>query len=160
MKCPEFKNELFEYVEGSLAPGAKAAADGLLANCLACQNLLRREVQRAEILNAYFEHETRAITFSENRRQKILRAMPEKNKPSNLFPIRFVWPLGLAACLLVMAAVFWIRRAPAKEEFVAIETSYQIPVHKFERRGNMINDSISYETVVIEGTMQKERSKL
>ena len=54
MNCRRFQHRLYEYLEGTLSPGAQAAAEKHLSGCAACRQALGAERQIAQSLSDKF----------------------------------------------------------------------------------------------------------
>lgn len=170
MNCQEFQNELFEYVEGSLAAREQAAADEHLSQCSVCRQAVERERQAAQFLYEGFRQSVESLVLRTDVRRRILTAL-EGECAKNVygggfigFWNRFAWPLGIAAALLLVAAIVGINHfsggrgvGPEAGSVVLIEDSYRVPIHKFRAEGNLVTDDISYETVVVSETLWAEK---
>jgi len=170
MNCTEFQNELYEYVEGSLAAGAQSAADEHLSQCSACRQAVDLERQTAQFLSEGFRRNVESLVLRPEVRRRILTA-PECESATQVRGgvivgvwQRFAWPLGIAAALLVVAAIVGINHFSGAREVVHgagsvvfSEDSYQVPIHKFRAEGNLVTDNISYETVVVSETLWAEK---
>jgi anti-sigma factor RsiW len=170
MNCEEFQNELFEYAEGSLATGEQAAADEHLAQCSACRQAVDRERQTTQFLSEGFRRNVESLVLRPEIRRRILAEAEGKSatqSPSGMIVglwQRFAWPLGIAAALVVVAAIAGINHFSGARRVdhgagsvVFSEDSYQVPIHKFRVEGNLVTDNISYETVVVSETLWVEK---
>jgi predicted anti-sigma-YlaC factor YlaD len=162
MNCRHFQNRLYEYVEGSLSAGTQAAADKHLVACSACRQALRKEQQRAQFLSGQFRQRSETLALRPEVRRRILASpapAPVQNPIIDLWN-RFAWPLGMAASLLLVATILLINHFsgargddPGAPSAVSIEASYRVPTCKFRQEGNLVLDTVSYETVVVSETL-------
>jgi anti-sigma factor RsiW len=162
MNCRHFQNRLYEYVEGSLSAGTQAAADKHLVACSACRQVVRQEQQRAQFLFDRLRQDTESLALRPEVRRRILASpapAPVQNPIIDLWN-RFAWPLGLAASLLLVAAILLINHFPGARgddlnapSAVSIEASYRVPIYKFRKEDNLVLDTLSYETVVVSETL-------
>jgi anti-sigma factor RsiW len=158
MNCEDFKNQMFEYVEGSLSADSRAAADKHLAGCANCRLALRKEQQIAQFLLDRFQQDTKNLALRPEIRHRIL-ATPSPRLINGLWH-RAAWPLGIAASLLLVAKILLVhhfsdaRTADSNAPVaVSIDVSYQVPTHKFHKDGNLILDTVSDQTVAISETL-------
>jgi anti-sigma factor RsiW len=158
---------LYEYVEGSLSADIQAAADEHLVRCSACRQAVAREQQCAQFLLNRLRQDTETLALCPEIRRRIL--MSSKSEPAAPPAQRFIigfWnrlalPLGMAASLLVIAAILLINHFPGARvddseasSAVSVQLSYRVPTFKFRREGNLVVDTLSYETVVASGTLR------
>ncbi len=167
MNCRRFQNWLYEYVEGSLSAGKQAAADKHLAQCSACLQTVRQEQQRAQFLSSRFRQNTETLALRPEIRRRILAIPSQEHAPRPIVALwnRFTWPLGIAAAVLLVAAILrlnYFSRArvndPDTPSVVSIEVSYRVPTCKFHKEGNLILDTLSYKTVVVSETLWSTKS--
>ena len=170
MNCRRFQNRLHEYVEGTLSAGTQAAADRHLARCTACRQAVGQEQQLAQILSKRLRLGTGTITLRPQIRRRILTALksiPATNRESDVcLWNRFARPLAIAVSLLLIVTFLLINffsgarvhetvRSDGRDiqSAVSIEVSYLLPTYKFSKEGNLVVDTLSYETVVASGTL-------
>ena len=172
MNCRRFQNRLYEYVEGTLSPGMRAAADQHLARCSTCRQAVRQEQQLAQSLSERLRQDTEALALRPDVRERILAVLEHKSAP----PMdgesvvgswnRFAWPLAIAASLLLVVAFLRITRFPGAELHeteiarsdvreipVSIQVSYCVPTYKFRQEGNLVVDTLTCETMVANETL-------
>ena len=169
MNCQEFQNELFEYVEGSLAVGEQAVADEHLLQCSACRQAVERERLAAQYLSEGIRRGVEPLVLRLGVQRRILTACEAGSaahvRDGLIFGLwqRFAWPVGIAAALLVTVIAGMNHFSGARgvggkaQSVVSIEDSYQVPIHKFHAEGNLVTDNISYETVVVSETLSAEK---
>ena len=167
MNCRRFQNRLHEYVEGTLSSGTQAAADRHLVRCAACRQAVSQEQQLAQILSERLRQGTGNLTLRPQIRRRILTALESSPAADGESVVclwnRFARPLGLAVSLLLIATFVLINffsgakvRETARSDIhspVFIEFSYRVPIYKFRKEGNLVVDTLSYETVVASGTL-------
>jgi hypothetical protein len=153
MNCRQFHDLLYEYVEGSLSAETQAAAGEHVAGCHGCRQAVRHEQQCAQFLCGHLQQDIKTLALHPEVRRHIL-AVPRPNQESipSLWN-RFAWPAGIAASGLLVAAILLINHSPAAPLAVSIEDSYRVPVCKFHQEGNLIVDTVSYETIVASETL-------
>ena len=171
MNCRRFQNRLHEYVEGTLSAGTQAAADRHLARCTSCRQAVSQEQQLAQILSERLRQGTATLTLHPAIRRRILTALESGPAADGESVVglwnRFVQPLPIAAALLLIATFLLIsffsgtrvhetetaRPDPLDIHSAAsIEVSYRVPTYKFRKEGNLVVDTLSYETIVASGT--------
>ena len=170
MNCRRFQNRLHEYVEGTLSAGTQAVADRHLARCTACRQAVGQEQQLAQILSERLRPGTETLALHPQIRRRILTALqsiPATERDSVIsFWSRFARPLGIAVSLLLIVTFLLIDffsgarvretvRSDGRDiqSAVSIEVSYLVPTYKFSKEGNLVVDTLSYETVVASGTL-------
>ena len=170
MNCRRFQNRLHEYVEGTLPAGIQAAADKHLAGCAACRQAVGQEQQLAQFLSNRLRQGTEPLTLHPQIQQRILAALesiPATNGGSVVcLWDRFARPLGIAVSLVLIVTFLLIDffsgarvretvRSDGRDiqSAVSIEVSYLVPTYKFSKEGNLVVDTLSYETVVASGTL-------
>ncbi len=170
MNCRRFQNRLHEYVEGTLSAGTQAAADRHLARCIACRQAVGQEQQLAQILSERLRQGTETLALHPQIRRRIVTAL-ESIPATDRESIACLWsrlarPLGIAVALLLIATFLLINffsgarvhetARPDSGDIhsaVSIEVSYLVPTYKFSKEGNLVVDTLSYETVVASGTL-------
>jgi anti-sigma factor RsiW len=169
MNCRRFQNQLYEYVEGTLSPTARAEAEGHLAACSNCREALRREQETAPALAARFQRGTEI-------RDRILAASRRQPEPigfaESLLALwrRFAVPAAISAFLLLALGALMVTNIFRGQtqggntigvgehgvpSAVAIQVSSRVPTYRFHREGNSVVDTLSYETVVASETVRR-----
>jgi anti-sigma factor RsiW len=179
MNCRRFQNRFYEYVEGSLSDDTQAAANEHLARCSACRQAVAQEQQRAQFLFDRLRQDTETLALRPEVRRRILTSPKCKSVPrASLESIiglwnRFARSATIAVSLLLFAAFLLISHlsgtriretihetetAPGDDRnlqpAISIQISYRVPTFKFRREGNLVVDTLSYETVVASGTLR------
>jgi len=172
MNCRRFQNRLHEYVEGTLPAGTWAAAHKHLGLCSACGQLLRQEQQLAQFLSHRLRHDAETLTLHPDVERRILAALAERIPPTDWSSIvwswnRLAWPLAIAVSVLLIVTLPLLKHfsgAPVNEKetarsdrranhsAVSIAVSYRVPIYKFRKEGDLVVDTLSYETVVASET--------
>ena len=124
----------------------------------------------AQFLSNRLRQGTEPLTLHPQIQQRILAALesiPATNGGSVVcLWDRFARPLGIAVSLLLIVTFLLIDffsgarvretvRSDGRDiqSAVSIEVSYLVPTYKFSKEGNLVVDTLSYETVVASGTL-------
>jgi len=172
MNCEQFQDQLFEYVEGSLAARQQGAADGHLTECVDCRLRLQQEQMVAQTLARGFRQSTERLALPPDFAGQLLRET-RSQAPVSGFSfrdtlLRFAWPVAMSACVLIacIRAGHFFPGTPSSANRIAemavarggsevsIDFSYRLPTWQFHREGNRVVDTLSYETVVASGKLQ------
>jgi len=181
MNCRSFQNLLFEYVEETLSADKRAAAEQHLAGCDACRLAAQKEQQLTRILAVRLRQSSETLKLNPEIRRHVLAAArrnPTSIKVSESLTCSWGYWLRLAAiplCLLLVAALllaihFSHKSRPEMtvklpmppvashkpQPPISVQISYSHPACIFHTDGNVVVDSISYETVVADGTFRSE----
>jgi anti-sigma factor RsiW len=152
MNCLQFKDQLFEYVEGSLAPPDRTKADSHLKGCAACRLAVSQERQTALLLSAHFQAKARHLALPPvvKKRMGAPRALE--------IPVwnRFAWPLAMAASFAVVLTIFMAAHRSAAPYPIAVDMACRVPIHTFHKDGTNIVDALSYQTVEVSETLWSE----
>ena len=168
MNCRRFQKQLFEYVEGSLPPRQRAAAEEHLAQCGSCRAAVQQEQQVARSLSRWFNKSAGQITLRPEAKRRILAALerppvPERESDFSFWS-RFAWPLATAACLVAVLMLLG-KHSPSErnstDEFVSysdqigpetmsVHVSYRVPIYTFRNEGGQVLDSLTYATNVVD----------
>jgi anti-sigma factor RsiW len=166
MNCRRFQNRVYEYLDGTLSPGAQAAAERHLSGCAACRQALGAERQIAQSLSGTFRRATESQQLPPEVQHKVLAALAGQRRArgeeqGNVFFWRqLAWPVGLAvSVLLVLAGVFLFSRAPRSHMGspqprlagggVSIQLSYVVPIYTFRQEDGYVIDALTYQTNVV-----------
>ena len=177
MNCRRFQHRLYEYLDGTLSPGAQAAAESHLSGCAACRQALRAERQVAQSLSDKFRRTTDSLQLPPVVQHRVLatladqRRAPAEEQGSVFSWGRLAWPLGLAASLLLLVAgVFLYVRAsrtqtgPAQPRLargeVLVQLSYVVPIYTFRQEGGFVVDALTYQTNVVNERLPAELTRL
>jgi anti-sigma factor RsiW len=167
MNCRRFQHRLYEYLDGSLSPGAQAAAERHLSGCAACRQALDAERQVAETLSGTFRRATESLQLPPEVQQRVLAALadqrraPAEEQGSVFSWSQLAWPVGLAASVLVLlAGVFLFPRSPMSQTGlsqsrlagggVTIQLLFVVPIYTFRQEGGFVIDALTYQTNVID----------
>ncbi len=168
MNCQDFENLREEFLDGALSPGERAAVTEHLAQCPACTEALRQRQQLGERV-AQGLQQSAQLQLAPEMKQRILREwsreVAEASQASKASAPSTAYWLAMclrwaAAAVVVIAGVWTVGKfigprstqttaanAPASE--VVIEMTYRTPVREFERDGDFVKDSFSFETVTV-----------
>ncbi|MDR3377192.1 MAG: zf-HC2 domain-containing protein [Verrucomicrobiae bacterium] len=173
MNCRRFQDQLFEYVEGSLSVGDRAAAEKHLAGCHACREAVEREEALAQDLSRRLRQRAEGLKLAPEIRRHILAAARRGPAPRPLAELIMAWwkhyaaPLSVGAAALVLGAILWLNHLPGgqksglvtappasrpRQETVSVQLSCRVPVCQFRREGNLIVDTLSVQTVAVSAT--------
>jgi anti-sigma factor RsiW len=158
MNCRHFQKHLYEYVEGSLSASAQAAADEHLAQCDACRQAVHQEEQCAQFLSTHLRQGTEMLTLRPEIRRRILTSPKSESSPPSVVGLwnRLAWPLGIAASLLLTTAIVLVNHySRSRVDVCEIQISYRVPTHQFRKVDNLVLDTMSEETVVIDETLRE-----
>ena len=177
MNCRRFQNDLYEYLEGTLSPRARAAAEKHLADCAACRQRLGEEQRVARSLADGFRRAVEPLQLPASVGRRVLAAMADEGRAARgvqgnvLFWRRLAWPLALAASvLLLLGGWVFLLRAPgpggarpeprlAKSD-VSVQLSYVVPVYTFRQEGGFVIDALTYQTNIVNQRLQTELARL
>jgi anti-sigma factor RsiW len=177
MNCRGFQHRLYEYLEGSLSRGAQAAAERHLSGCAACREALGAERQVAQSLSEGFRRTTDSLQLPSEVQHRVLAALADQRpapaeEPGSAFLWgRWVWPVGLAASvMLLLAGVFLYVRAPRPQTGPAqprlagggiqVQFSYIVPTYTFRQEGGYVVDALIYQTNVVNERLPAEMGRL
>jgi predicted anti-sigma-YlaC factor YlaD len=166
MNCRRFQHRLFEYLDGTLSPGAQAAAESHLSRCAACRQAVRAQRQIAQSLPEKFRRTTDPLRLPPEVQRRVLAALadqrraPAKDQGSEFSWGRLAWPLGLAASVLLLvggvflcARTFRPKTGPTQPRLasgeVLAQLSYVVPIYTFRQEGGFVIDAVTYQTNVV-----------
>ena len=165
MNCRRFQHRLFEYLEGTLSPGAQAAAEKHLAECAACRQMASRQRHVAQALSDQLRREIDSLELPPVVGRRVLAALAEQRpnvdqeRDKAVFWPRLAWRLAAAAGLLLLAGFFFFvqaRRSGAPNPQpgmaaggVSIQLSYVVPTYTFRREDGFVIDALTYQTNVV-----------
>jgi anti-sigma factor RsiW len=166
MTCRRFQNDLDEYLDGSLSPQAQAEAEQHLSGCVACREKLKEERQVAQVWSGRFRRATDSLELPPSASQRLLAALADEDSLKAqdqghvFFWQRLVWPVALAACLLLLVglSLLWphvsrpgnprVQRASAARQ-LSVQLSYVVPTYTFRLESGFVVDALSYHTNVM-----------
>jgi len=169
MNCEHLRESLYEYLDDSLSPSEKAAAQRHLAECASCREAVRREQQLAHSLSSRFELAVQPLSLDPAAQRSMVAALSRKISPLPVRPpvsfwSRFALPLSAATAVLVLG--IWMGRSfisgrdstahvqpYAAERGVVVHISYSQPQYIFQKKGSMVIDSLVSDTRVADGAM-------
>jgi predicted anti-sigma-YlaC factor YlaD len=177
MNCHGFQHRLYEYLDGSLAPRAQAAAEKHLSGCAVCRQALSAERQVAQSLSSKFRQATDSLQLPPEVQRRVLRALADQRDTSgaeqgSVFAwFRLAWPAALAvSVLLLLAGIFLLprgrmaRMGPSQPHFagggVSIQLSYVVPIYKFRQEGGSVVDVLTYQTNVVNERLPAQLARL
>jgi anti-sigma factor RsiW len=177
MNCRRFQHRLFEYLDGTLSPGAKGAAEKHLSGCATCRQALRAEREIAQSLSGRFRRATDSLHLPPEVQRRVHAALADQRsaqteEQSIAFSWgRWAWPLALAASVSLLLAGFlyfarapWTHTGPARPHLAGggalIQLTYVVPIYTFRQEGGFVIDSLTYQTNVINQRLPAELARL
>jgi len=170
MNCRRFQNELYEYLEGSLSPKARAAAEQHLSECVACREKVKEERQVAQAMGDSFRRATERLELSPSVSRRVLAELAKESsaatndQPGAFFWHRWAWPSELAASMLLLLGLWaLVLRGPGHggarqqsrgpQDKVSVQLSCIVPAYTFRLEGGFVTDALSYQTNVVDETL-------
>ncbi|SPE54590.1 hypothetical protein SBV1_190065 [Verrucomicrobia bacterium] len=172
MNCRRFQNRMQEYEEGGLSPAWRRAADEHVAGCNCCREALRRHRQLAQFLSEGLGQTAAPHHLSADVRQRILAAaehrpaLPEGRAGERVKGWGwFGWPLAFGIGLVLTALLapgFFSRllsggvsrtQSAQIRPAISIRVSYPVPSYTFRREGDLVVDSITVKTNMVDETL-------
>jgi predicted anti-sigma-YlaC factor YlaD len=177
MNCRRFQHRLYEYLDGTLSPGAQAAAERHLSGCAACRQALRAERQIAQSLSDKFRRTTDSLQLPPEVQRRVLatladqRRAPDEGQGIVFSWRRLAWPLAMAtSVLLLLAGMFLFLRGPRPHPGspqphlagggVSIQLSYVVPIYTFRQEGGFVIDALTYQTNVVNERLPAQLARL
>lgn len=177
MNCRRFQHRLYDYLDGTLSPGAQAAAESHLSGCAACRHALQAEQQVSQSLSEQLRRTTDSLKLPPEVQRRVLAALAKEHSARDedqgivLLWRRKAWPLGLAAsALLLMAGVLFYVRAsrpqtsPSQPRLagaeVLVQFSYVVPIYTFRQEGGFVIDALTYQTNVVNERLPARLARL
>lgn len=182
MNCRHFRNELFEYVEGTFSADTLAAAQEHLTECDSCRRAVEKEIRFTTALSSHFRQSSQSLTLHPEIRRNVLSASRQKapvpTLAESLVNLPKYWvhvtAIPLAALLVVGILMAIHFSGSGKHETVlvpvtprltkvsspvSVQISYRIPRHEFRQDGNTVVDAFVDETVVVNETIPSSSVK-
>lgn len=174
MNCRRFQNQVFEYADRTLSTRERATAERHLARCGACQQVLHREQQLGQALSARLRHDAESLALRPDLWRQVQRAVEAgSNSPPPWASIvgfwrLFAWPFATVVSLQLIAGILVFHpfsgahvrekasarsNGPDYQSPVSVQASYHIAVRKFREQGNVVIDTIAFQTVVADETL-------
>ncbi|HYG36543.1 MAG TPA: zf-HC2 domain-containing protein [Clostridia bacterium] len=168
MNCQRFQNQLYEYVEGSLPPRAKLAAEKHLSGCPLCRGLVNREVRVGRILYRELQKAAGPLVLSSDVPNRVLAALNRNAAPKRHDSLlvslwrQLFWPVAATACLLAVGLFIAIQTqkhrtalspAPLGQQAISVNASYTVPTYTFRREGNLVIDAVTFQTNTVRQTL-------
>ena len=177
MNCRRFQHRLYEFLDGTLSPGAQAAAERHLSGCAPCRQALQAERQIAQSLSEKLRRTTDSLRIPPEVQRRVLAALADQRRaPAEEYGSvfsrgRLAWPLGLAASalLLVAGVLLHLRTSsqqtgPAQprlaEGEVLAQLSYVVPIYTFRQEGGFVIDTLTYQTNVVNERLPAQLARL
>jgi anti-sigma factor RsiW len=178
MNCRRFQKQVYEYVDGTLPARERIEAERHLARCDACQQVVRRERQVAQLISQRLRHEAEFLALRPNLWRRVQTAVGTTPNPLRTwesiagFCNRFAWPLATAISLLLILSIALLHSSSgakvcemaaaqsndtANQAAISIQVSYRVALRKHREDGNFVVDTIDYETVAADETLWNGR---
>ena len=169
MNCEQLQENLFEYLDETLSPAEKAAAEKHLAGCGVCRDTVQRELLQAQTLSSRLSQAIESVALDSNAQRRIVntvRSRSAKSRESSFsFWSRFAVPACVAAVVLIAAS--WIGHhrftegnsrsnagvSLAPTGRVPIHFSYSIPDYFFHQEGGVVVDTLIIDTRFVDGAL-------
>jgi anti-sigma factor RsiW len=164
MSCADFKNLLFEYLDGTLPPDSKKACEQHLAQCEPCREEWARHRTLAEEISERFERQTEGLALASAARARILEECERGSIVEEFtgFWRRSSWRWGIAGLCVLALTLIGIRAV--KEDSVAskdtvipttifVRIPQTIPTYTFHKEGRYVIDSMTYRTNLVQETL-------
>ncbi len=172
MNCEHLREILYDYLDDSLSPSGKAAAEKHLAGCPFCREAVRRESQLAQSLSSRLEQAVETVALDPVARRGLAKAVERKIAESRERPLVLLWSrlaLPFATAAVILMAAIWMEHhfvagqnshletarvpTPADNREVLIHVSYSVPGYTFRKEGNLVTDALTCETLVADGAL-------
>ena len=177
MNCRRFQHRLYEYLDGTLSPGAQAAAEKHLSGCPACRQALGAERQVGKSLSGTFRRTTDPLRLPPEVQHRVLAALADQRRARGaeqgivLFWRKFAWPVAVGAPVLILLAGLLIyprgpmahtgsRQPHLAGAEVSIQLSYVVPIYTFRQEGGFVVDAVTYQTNVINERLPAQLARL
>jgi anti-sigma factor RsiW len=176
MNCRRFQNDLYEYLDGALSSGARAAAEKHLADCPACRQRLAQERQVGRFLSDSFRRSTEPLQLPPSVGRQVMAALAVEPSGAGARQTLFLpwrrlaWTLPLAASLSLLLGIglLWVR-GPAPpgprpqprtaERVVTVQLSYIVPIYTFRQEHGAVMDALTYRTNIVNQRLQTELAR-
>jgi predicted anti-sigma-YlaC factor YlaD len=171
MKCEQFLDLVYEYVEATLPSEVRAAADDHLSRCEICRDAVRSEEIMAQAIARELRRTAEALTLGPEGERRVLAAWQGRPDPRLSWSVlfrswrRWAWVAGAAACMLIAALLVGVfpppghnveqvaKKPPGSQTFVSVHSSYVVPVYYFSQEDGMVTDSLEYRTNIVDLTL-------
>lgn len=171
MNCRGFQKRLEEYLDETLSPWARQAAERHLARCDACREAVQRQEYLASSFSGHLKQSAGSLRLSPQLQARVLRAMTKPERGAgravgyDWWFLRPVWASAATLTLLV-AAILGARHfgsAPAGSDqatrpsalisTASFQASVRVPAHIFRREGGFVTDALDYKTVTVDSSV-------
>ncbi len=93
MNCGHFQEDLYDYLDDTLGPARKAAAEEHLRTCGGCRDMVQGELALAETLSTRLERAVESVALDADARSRIAKAVLQSSGEEGAKPNR--WLLSL-----------------------------------------------------------------
>jgi len=168
MNCEKLQENLYDYLDDTLSPGEKAAAEKHFIGCSVCRDAVQRELLLAETMSNRFRLAVEPVALDEHKMARAVQRSIVKSAERSPYPFwsRLAIPLA-AAALILIGATWLVHRVgsgrtsslsavdsmAASAQLVPIHFSYAVPEYTFQREGTMVIDALTYETHTVDGAL-------
>jgi len=173
MNCRQMRENVYEYLEGSLSLSEKSETEKHLADCLSCQEFVETERHFAHSLSQRLQQSVQAVDLDAFTRRRMVHALQQKAELSQSRPYFFRWPrlafpfaiggLTLTTVFLLGYSLLNLKKIPSRLESSPNETaeasihlSYPVTGYTFQKNGNVVVDALTIETLVADGRVTSE----
>ena len=174
MNCESFQENLFEYLDDTLPPDEKAAAQSHLQICSACRHAVENEGLVAQTLSQRLNEAVQAVTLTAQAQRSIADAIRKQTESASeskkivLFPVWLRLAIPAAAAAMVLVSAIWLGRGrisqtdSQRNSFsssdsagveIPVHVSYSAPIYTFHQEGAMVVDALVSDTRVEDGAL-------
>lgn len=172
MNCEQFQENLYDYLDDSLSPPEKAAAQSHLAECPGCREAVEREKKLVLSLGRKFEQRVELVSLDAHTKRSIAKALAQSSgepRQQRQFPFWLRLALGPGAAAVILIAVLWgmsrFHNQPASDpdtlsllpregdSAVQVHISYAVPTYIFQREGNTVVDALVSKPEAADGEL-------
>jgi anti-sigma factor RsiW len=170
MNCEHMQENLYDYLDDSLSPSEKAAAEKHLAGCAACAELVRREAQFAHSLSGGLEQAVANVALDAVAQRNMAGMLERKTSATREHASVSFWSrfaLPFAAAVVILFVAFGLKHhftagqnshlltsvpLPANGD-VLVHISYCAPAYTFRKEGNLVIDALTCDAQVTDGAL-------
>jgi anti-sigma factor RsiW len=172
MNCGHFQERLYDYLDDTLSPPEKAAADDHLLGCRVCRQAIQSELMLARTISNRLKQAVEPVALDANARRAMARAVERSFAQSHQQASVFFWlrlAMPFAALALILMSGIWISQrvisrqtehlnkpnSVASRGVVSIHFSYSVPDYTFRKEGTLVVDALTPDTRSIDGALRE-----
>ncbi len=171
MNCERLQENLYEYLDGTLSPDEKAAAEKHMLACNTCRQALQNERLTAQTLSGQFKEAVAKIELDAGARPSMERAVrqtldSQPKQRSTPFWMRLIWPAMAAGAALIVVVFLGNRFRAVSHSTIAqvpagrvvpVQVSYSAPRYTFRRDGAQVVDALTDDRRTVDGALMAGR---